>query len=846
MMARLRALATEAPNCARAVVDREAEVAALAARAEARKTERARMAPGPDAAVVARLRTALTAVERAGDVLGSRARDLRERERLKRELARARASLPPPLSDGEIALEALLPRAPEEGRLEVCAQAHAAAEEACARASDAAEEAAARLAEATRALRLLVAARDLPTEEDLARARAERDRALERLGALGDVGPLATRALPEAIATVRAAIGEADGIADRLRREARDVADRARLVEEERLAREAVAQMDDRARRARERLRDAEAAFAALFEPLGIPAPSTAGDARALLGRLRAAAALEGQLREVEEALAQAAALEAELVGALSAALDEAARPTALVDATLAPRAPLTGGSRAAQGGGESLDELAARARVLLDRAAADERARAELDRAIGDDAVAVAEARSRAAAARRDERALLHTFGAELARLGLPADTPVAEAIEILSHLTTLAERERDARALADDLARDQQMIAALAAVLAPLVAELAPDLSGRRPDEAADTLLRRLDEARVQRDLRARVADDLAAARAELARAEEHRAAAAARLSALCAEAGVPDAAALAECERRAERAAQLGRELADLELQLTAVADGRTLDELEAEAGADDAAATLEARRRGLDDDLEEAQRRYDDARGAVRECRDRIELYADAVGAAELAAAVQEKIAEARAHLERYLRLRTAAVILARQIERYRATHQGPILERASALFATLTRGSYTALRAELNDKDEIVLRAVRPDGVRKEVAGLSDGTRDQLFLALRLATIESIAGRGRGRSGADLPLVVDDIFVHFDDARARAGLTVLGELAARAQIILFTHHARLVELAREAVPPSRLVVHRLGGGPSTSPDTRDTASDVSTGGDSTSA
>ena len=60
----------------------------------------------------------------------------------------------------------------------------------------------------------------------------------------------------------------------------------------------------------------------------------------------------------------------------------------------------------------------------------------------------------------------------------------------------------------------------------------------------------------------------------------------------------------------------------------------------------------------------------------------------------------------------------------------------------------------------------------------------------------------------------------LPLVVDDVLIHFDDARARAALAVLGELAASTQVLLFTHHARHVELAREAVADGRLVEHEL--------------------------
>ena len=51
----------------------------------------------------------------------------------------------------------------------------------------------------------------------------------------------------------------------------------------------------------------------------------------------------------------------------------------------------------------------------------------------------------------------------------------------------------------------------------------------------------------------------------------------------------------------------------------------------------------------------------------------------------------------------------------------------------------------------------------------------------------------------------------MPLVLDDVLIHFDDGRARAALRVLGEFAATTQVLFFTHHERLVELAREALP-----------------------------------
>jgi uncharacterized protein YhaN len=60
----------------------------------------------------------------------------------------------------------------------------------------------------------------------------------------------------------------------------------------------------------------------------------------------------------------------------------------------------------------------------------------------------------------------------------------------------------------------------------------------------------------------------------------------------------------------------------------------------------------------------------------------------------------------------------------------------------------------------------------------------------------------------------------MPLVLDDVLIHFDDDRARAALDVLGEVARTTQVLFFTHHARLVELARAVLGPDRLAEHEL--------------------------
>ena len=68
---------------------------------------------------------------------------------------------------------------------------------------------------------------------------------------------------------------------------------------------------------------------------------------------------------------------------------------------------------------------------------------------------------------------------------------------------------------------------------------------------------------------------------------------------------------------------------------------------------------------------------------------------------------------------------------------------------------------------------------------------------SDGTMDQLYLALRLAVAEELTPKA--------PLILDDALVRFDDVRMRETVSILGELAENRQVILFTCQGREAEL-----------------------------------------
>ena len=161
-------------------------------------------------------------------------------------------------------------------------------------------------------------------------------------------------------------------------------------------------------------------------------------------------------------------------------------------------------------------------------------------------------------------------------------------------------------------------------------------------------------------------------------------------------------------------------------------------------------------------------------------------------------------------------ERYIKVHTAARLLRWAIERYREQKQGPLLSRAGDIFAALTLGSFVRLAVDY-ERDPPTLYGQRAGGERVGVEGLSDGSRDQLYLALRLAALELHLEQAQA-----MPFIADDLVVNYDDARARAGLEALAELSERTQVIFLSHHEHLVPVA-EAVFGVGLNVVRMGEG-----------------------
>ena len=260
------------------------------------------------------------------------------------------------------------------------------------------------------------------------------------------------------------------------------------------------------------------------------------------------------------------------------------------------------------------------------------------------------------------------------------------------------------------------------------------------------------------------------------------------------------------------RKKRALQ--QKLDTLEQELTRNGDGLSIQALEKEAGEFDI-DTIAGERVRVSSELKDLQASRDTFRDQRQTLQTEIKAKDGSALAAKASEEAEQHLATMVSGVERFLRLKIAALILEQRIEDYRKKNQAPVLDSAGELFSRLTLGSYANLRDELDTGGKPILLGVRPNGIEVPVDGMSDGTRDQLYLSLRLATLEQHLSKGE-----PMPFVVDDILMGFDDKRTRVCLEVLAELAASTQVLLFTHHRRVLELAGALQAKAGIFSHAL--------------------------
>lgn len=344
--------------------------------------------------------------------------------------------------------------------------------------------------------------------------------------------------------------------------------------------------------------------------------------------------------------------------------------------------------------------------------------------------------------------------------------------------------------------------------------VDKLAPDLKGRKPEKAATELNSRLATDKDRRKDRQKLENEKKKKASQLSKVRERLAAHQEALRLLCTEAKADSPEQLPEIENKAQAKIKVINELSTVNERLTELAAGEALESFVAqikEQNPDELQAKLE-RITAEKDKLQNEEKQLVKDIALANKDLDEIGGESKALEIAEEAEGIAGQI---QTDVDYYIRLKLSHLVLAKAIERYRRANQSPVLEAASKYFKAITRGGFEGIRADFDDKGDPVIKAERPDGKMLTLAEMSDGSRDQLFLALRLGGLARYV-----KANGPMPLVVDDVLVHFDDDRSTAALSALGELSKETQIVFFTHHKHLVRLAESFVSDEILRVHEL--------------------------
>ncbi len=673
------------------------------------------------------------------------------------------------------------------------------AHNATAQANDRARELDRALSDAERQIEALQLGAPVPTEADLERARNRRALGwiLVRRSWLEGVTDAEAarqydpeRPLPEAFET---SVSEADAVSDRLRREANRVAELASLLAQKKQWVELSNRSRSELQKTESQLAALQDAWCAMWEPCGI-SPLTPKEMRGWIAK-----------KDRLVSAAVALRLDSDRVQALRLRIDGCV-------ATLVPHLQdLTPETRIEH---HSLEHLLEQGAAVVERIELLLKTRQDLIQTADGLRADLDEANRAAESASHDLSQWRQAWTDAMASLGLPPTTLPIEASTVIERIEELFKQLDKAESLAtrveaaiSERQRFEADARALATRLAPEATELPADhitaeLHARYQKAAKDAAAR--SELELQRSYHLDIGHTARGGLDEIA----------AQLQELCLQAGCRDPEDLDAAEERSQQVLMLQRELESIEKQLLEHSAGATLDTLAHEASLLDP-DLLPQRLREISERLETLETERADALAAAVRAQHSLERMDGRADAAEAAEHAQSALARIREDANTYVRLRLAHAILVHEIERYRTENQDPLLQRAGDIFRRLTLGSFASLRADYSEQDEPILVGVRPNGKHVLVSGMSEGTRDQLYLCLRLASLERHATRNE-----PIPFVVDDILVNFDDRRAKAALQVLEELSRLTQVILYTHHDHLVHLAHQAVSPDTLFIHSL--------------------------
>jgi uncharacterized protein YhaN len=409
---------------------------------------------------------------------------------------------------------------------------------------------------------------------------------------------------------------------------------------------------------------------------------------------------------------------------------------------------------------------------------------------------------------------AALANWKSKLRALGLPEKIGPSVLATMAGQCERLAELEARIENRREDVKRREREFSVVSQRIIALAEE-----TGLRRNEASP--LEQLDQLRAeyhkQQDRVARRKDLRERAKTLKADQTKHMRAAVIsqrRREALFQKCGVANEQELRQLAAQLDEAAELRKKRAGLTREIVAAIGKHGTEADFAPLLAPDSIGRLESDWEALSTQAEELDRGLKDAlqrRGALVE--QQRALAADHSLAAKQIElnVVDEQLKRATAA---WRERAAVSFFLERIREDYERHRQPETLKEASGYLRQLTGGKYTRIWTPLAHD---ILFVDTSDGQPLSVQVLSRGTREQLFVSLRLALVAAYA-----RRGIHLPMILDDVFVNFDAGRTKTACAVLRDFARDGhQLLVFTCHEHVWRMFQDLKVDTRKIPNRFG-------------------------
>lgn len=398
---------------------------------------------------------------------------------------------------------------------------------------------------------------------------------------------------------------------------------------------------------------------------------------------------------------------------------------------------------------------------------------------------------------------------------IGLAADALPAQANQVLADINALMNKFQQVEQLRIRIEDIQREAEEFSMRTRELIQRIDPELESLPLSDAVNKLDGELKAARLIEEKQTgliqqeqELEDECEEAKSSLSRLNT-------ALTEMCRQAGCDNHESLSQAVEQSQKRQQLEETLRDLQEQILLQSGGSAFEEflaeVELEAKESD---SLPPRITEVEHELNHLNQERDVLIGQIVSETSELAKIDGSALATEKAAECESVTARLEEQVHDYVVLKLASSLLNEGIDRYRQKNEGPVLKRASEIFHEITLNAYEGLKVDFNEKAQPTLAAVRNKDLIR-VTQMSDGTCDQLYLALRLASLESWL-----QHHEPLPFIVDDILLNFDDDRVVATLKILSELAQQTQVLFFTHHSHLVKIAEENLPGQNLQVTNL--------------------------